>query len=88
MAWRHAVSADHAYDADHLHDAIQEVGAEPIIPPRRHRRRRHAHDSRSAKPPTMGAIRRGVSSSSKKVPCFLRLHTTSSYTLRSGTVLP
>jgi putative transposase len=39
-----AVIADRAYDADHLHDAILEAGAEPVIPPRRHRRRPHAHD--------------------------------------------
>jgi putative transposase len=39
-----AVIADRAYDADHLHDAILEVGAEPVIPPRRHRRRSRAYD--------------------------------------------
>jgi len=39
-----AVIADRAYDADHLHDAILEAGAEPVIPPRRHRRRPHAYD--------------------------------------------
>ena len=38
------VIADRAYDADHLHDAILETGAEPVIPPRRHRRRPHAYD--------------------------------------------
>ena len=40
-----AVMADRAYDADHLHDAILEAGAEPVIPPRRHRRRPHAYDT-------------------------------------------
>ncbi len=38
------VIADRAYDADHPHDAILEAGAEPVIPPRRHRRRPHAYD--------------------------------------------
>lgn len=39
-----AVMADRAYDADHLHDAILEAGAEPVIPPRRHRRQPHSYD--------------------------------------------
>ena len=39
-----AVIADRGYDADHLHDAILETGAEPVIPPRRHRRRPHSYD--------------------------------------------
>jgi putative transposase len=39
-----AVIADRDYDADHLHDAILDAGAEPVIPPRRHRRRPHASD--------------------------------------------
>ena len=38
-----AVMADRAYDADHLHDAILEAGAEPVIPPWRHRRRPHSY---------------------------------------------
>lgn len=36
--------ADRGYDADHLHDAILNVGAEPVIPPRKHRRRPHTYD--------------------------------------------
>ena len=36
-----AVIADKGYDADHLHDAILDTGAEPVILPRRHRRRPH-----------------------------------------------
>ena len=39
-----AVVADKGYDADHLHDAILDMGAEPVIPPRRHRRRPHDYD--------------------------------------------
>ena len=39
-----AVIADKGYDADPLHDAILEAGAEPVIPPRRNRRRPHAYD--------------------------------------------
>lgn len=39
-----AVLADRAYDADRFHDAILEAGAEPVIPPRRHRRVQHAYD--------------------------------------------
>lgn len=38
------VLADKAYDADYLHDLILEQGGEPVIPPRRHRRRPHAYD--------------------------------------------
>ena len=36
--------ADKGYDADPLHDVILEAGAEPVIPPRRHRRRPRAYD--------------------------------------------
>jgi putative transposase len=39
-----AVLADRAYDADRLMDAILDVGAEPVIPPRRHRKHQHAYD--------------------------------------------
>ena len=39
-----AVIGDRAYDADRLHDAVLESGAEPVIPPRRHRRSPHAYD--------------------------------------------
>ena len=39
-----AVIADKGYDADPLHDTILNVGAEPVIPPRRHRRRPHSYD--------------------------------------------
>jgi transposase len=38
-----AVLADRAYDADRLMDAILDVGAEPVIPPRRHRKHQHAY---------------------------------------------
>jgi len=39
-----AVLADRAYDADRLMDAILDIGAEPVIPPRRHRKHQHAYD--------------------------------------------
>ena len=39
-----AVIADKVYDADPPHDVILEAGAEPVIPPRRHRRRPRAYD--------------------------------------------
>ena len=39
-----AVLADRAYDADRLMDAILDTGAEPVIPPRRHRKHQHAYD--------------------------------------------
>ena len=39
-----AVLADRAYDADHLMDVILDAGAEPVIPPRRHRKHQHAYD--------------------------------------------
>ena len=38
------VLADRAYDADYLMAAIRKAGGEPVIPPRRHRRVRHAYD--------------------------------------------
>ena len=36
--------ADRAYDVDHIRDAIRAAGAEPVIPPRRHRRVAIAYD--------------------------------------------
>ena len=39
-----AVLADRAYDADRFHYAILEAGAEPVIPPKRYRRHKHAYD--------------------------------------------
>jgi transposase len=39
-----AVLADRAFDADLQMDAILDKGAEPVIPPRRHRRHQHAYD--------------------------------------------
>ena len=38
------VIADRAYDADRFMDLIFEAGAEPVIPPRRHRRYQHHYD--------------------------------------------
>ena len=38
------VLADRAYDADTLMDQILETGAQPVIPPRRHRRIQHRYD--------------------------------------------
>jgi len=32
------VIADRAYDVDHIREKIVSIGAEPVIPPRRHRR--------------------------------------------------
>jgi len=40
---RHVI-ADLAYDADHSHDTILDLGADPVIPPRLQRRRKHAFD--------------------------------------------
>lgn len=40
----HYVIADLAYDAEHFHDTILDLGAEPVIPPRPQRRRKHAFD--------------------------------------------
>jgi len=39
-----AVLADRAYDADRLMNAILDAGAEPVIPPRRHRKHQRAYD--------------------------------------------
>ena len=38
------VIADLAYDAEHFHDTILNLGAEPVIPPRPQRRRKHSWD--------------------------------------------
>lgn len=38
------VLADRAYDADRFMDQIYEAGAQPVIPPRRHRRYQHPYD--------------------------------------------
>ena len=38
------VLADKAYDADPFHDAVLEVGAIPVIPPKRNRRHQHHYD--------------------------------------------
>jgi len=38
------VLADRAYDADRFMDLIYEAGAQPVIPPRRHRRYQHPYD--------------------------------------------
>jgi transposase len=37
--------ADKGYDADHLIDAIAKAGAEPVIPPRKHRKTQRSHDA-------------------------------------------
>jgi transposase len=38
------VLADKAYDADLLFQKIIDQGGDPVIPPRRHRKRKHAYD--------------------------------------------
>jgi transposase len=38
------VIADKAYDADRLYKKLIEQGGDPVIPPRRHRKRQHAYD--------------------------------------------
>jgi transposase len=38
------VLADKAYDADPLFQKIIDQGGDPVIPPRRHRKRQHAYD--------------------------------------------
>ena len=38
------VLADKAYDADRLHLKIIQQGGDPVVPPRRHRKRQHAYD--------------------------------------------
>ena len=38
------VLADKAYDADRLYNLIIDQGGDPVVPPRRHRKRQHAYD--------------------------------------------
>lgn len=38
------VLADKAYDADRLYEKIINQGGDPVVPPRRHRKRQHAYD--------------------------------------------
>jgi transposase len=38
------VIADKAYDADRLYDIVIAQGGDPVVPPRRHRKRQHAYD--------------------------------------------
>lgn len=38
------VLADKAYDADRLYNLVIDQGGDPVVPPRRHRRRQHAYD--------------------------------------------
>jgi transposase len=38
------VIADKAYDADRIREAVRAAGAEPVIPPRRHRRKPAPYD--------------------------------------------
>jgi len=38
------VIADLAYNAEHFHDTVLDLGAEPVIPSRPQRRRKHAFD--------------------------------------------
>ena len=38
------VLADKAYDADLLFQKVIDQGGDPVIPPRRHRKRQHAYD--------------------------------------------
>ena len=39
-----AVIADKGYDADHLRKAIRKAGAEPVIPPRKNRKKPQPYD--------------------------------------------
>ncbi|AAK23189.1 ISCc1, transposase OrfB [Caulobacter vibrioides CB15] len=39
------VLADKAYDADRLYEKIIAQGGDPVVPPRRHRKRQHAYDA-------------------------------------------
>lgn len=36
--------ADKAYDAKRLYDKVIEQGGDPVVPPPRHRKRKHAYD--------------------------------------------
>jgi len=38
------VIADKAYDADRLYQKAIDQGGDPVVPPRRHRKRQHAYD--------------------------------------------
>lgn len=38
------VIADKAYDGKRLYDKVIEQGGDPVVPPRRHRKRKHAYD--------------------------------------------
>jgi transposase len=38
------VLADKAYDADRLFNLVIAQGGDPVVPPRRHRKRQHAYD--------------------------------------------
>lgn len=38
------VLADKAYDADRLYQKVIGQGGDPVVPPRRHRKRQHAYD--------------------------------------------
>ena len=40
----HNVLADKAYDANKLYSKIIEQGGDPVIPPKRNRKRQHAYD--------------------------------------------
>jgi transposase len=40
----HNVLADKAYDADRLYQKVIDQGGDPVVPPRRHRKRQHAYD--------------------------------------------
>jgi transposase len=43
VAAQHVI-ADKAYDADRLYQKAIEQGGDPVVPPRRHRKRQHAYD--------------------------------------------
>lgn len=38
------VIADKAYDGQRLYDKVIEQGGDPVVPPRRHRKRKHGYD--------------------------------------------
>lgn len=38
------VIADKAYDGKRLYDKVIAQGGDPVVPPRRHRKRKHAYD--------------------------------------------
>ena len=43
LAAEHVI-ADKAYDADRLYKKAIDQGGDPVVPPRRHRKRQHAYD--------------------------------------------